>query len=262
MQRFRVVVVLAALTATSALAQYTSSFGYSFNNPMSAMANDFFFQRMNQRALLRSMLKKRGYTDQKLNDMTTDQMIAALGGSKNAVEASREVPAPTATKFKPSGKRLLVPTLAASLSQDKAQQQALVELFDQGIKAYEQEASKDGFVNDVAGAVAFFIGSAYFVFHDGQEPNEDGLTLFARQLQHAMDTPELKKVPAADKQKFYELLVGMGTWLGVTYQLAAQNDDAALKAQLKDAAGSVLKGYLKLEPSKVDITANGLVIAP
>lgn len=262
MLRFRVVVVLAVFSTGTALAQYTSSYGYSFNNPMSAMANDWFFDRMNQRALLRSMLKKRGYADQKLNDMTTDQMIAALGGSKKAAEASREVAAPTATKFKPTGKRLLVPALAASLTQDKAQQQALAELFDQGIKAYEQEATKDGFVNDLAGAIAFFIGSAYFVFHEGQEPNEDGLTLFARQLQHAMDTPELKKVGAVDKQKFYELLVGMGTWLGVTYQLAVQNHDEALKAQLRDAAGSVLKGYLKLEPSKLSFTANGLVIAP
>ncbi|MCC6332687.1 MAG: hypothetical protein IT380_01710 [Myxococcales bacterium] len=262
MQRFRIVAVLAVFTASTALAQYTSSYGYSFNNPMSAMANNFFFQNMNKRALLRSMLKKRGYTDEKLNAMTLDEMIAALGGTKKAVEASREVPAPTSTKFKPAGKRLLVPTLAASLSQDKAQQQALVELFEQGIKAYEQEAAKDGFVNDLAGAIAFFIGTAYFVFHEGQEPDEDGLTLFARQLQHAMDTPDLKKVGAADKQKFYELLVGMGTWLGVSYQHAARDGDEALKAQLRDAAGGVLKGYLKLEPSKLAFTANGLVIAP
>lgn len=268
MPRFRFVAVVVAcavaLTAAPVGAQYMSSFGYSFNNPISATCNSLLWQKMNQRMLLRTMLKERGYTDAQLGQMSSDQMLAALGGAKQAAEACTKLPVPAtaATKFKPTGKRLVVPALATALTEDKAQQAALREVFEAGLKAYEAEAGKDGLANDLAGAVAFFLGTAYLVFHDGEEPDGDGLTLLARGLQLTMDTPELKEVSAADKQKFYELLVSLSTWLGVTWQQAVQDGDEALKAQLKDAAAAALKGYLKLEPEKVRITASGLEVAP
>ena len=40
-----------------------------------------------------------------------------------------------------------------------------------------------------------------------------------------------------------------------------QTNDAELKAQLKDGATAVIKGFLKLEPSQVQITGGGLQIA-
>lgn len=267
MQRVRFAAVLAAaavaLTAAPAAAQYTSAYGYSFNNPISASLNTMMWDRVNQRMLLKSMLRRHGFTDAQIDKMSSDQMLAALGGAKKAAEAVKQAPTPAtaATKFKPAKKQLLVPTLIASLTKDQAQRQALKEVFDAGFQAYEAEAAKEGLDHDVAGATAFFIGVAYTVFHDGQEPDDDGLTLFARQLQQSMDTPEMKKVAAADKQKFYELLVGLATWLLAGWQSALQTNDEPFKAQLKEAAGGVLKGYLKLEPEQVTFTAAGLELA-
>lgn len=267
MQRFRfaAVVVAAAvsLTAAPASAQYMSSYGYSFNNPISASLNTMMWDRVNQRMLLKSMLRRHGFTDAQIDKMSSDQMLAALGGAKMVAEAAKQAPTPAtaATKFTPAKKQLLVPTLISSLTKDKAQQQALKEVFDAGFQAYEVEAAKEGLDHDVAGAIAYFIGVAYLVYHEGQEPDDDGLTLFARQLQQSMDTPDLKKVASADKQKFYELLVGLATWLIAGWQTAVQTNDDAFKAQLKESAGGVLKGYLKLEPDKVKFTAAGLEVA-
>lgn len=260
--RFAAVVVAAAvaLTAAPASAQYTSAYGYSFNNPISASLNTMMWDRVNQRMLLKSMLRRHGFTDAQIDKMSSDQMLAALGGGK---KAAQEAPKPTApaTKFTPAKKQLLVPALIASLTKDKAQQQALKDVFDAGFQAYEAEAVKEGLDHDVAGAIAYFIGVAYLVYHEGQEPDDDGLTLFARQLQQSMDTPDLKKVASADKQKFYELLVGLATWLIAGWQTAVQTNDDAFKAQLKESAGGVLKGYLKLEPDQVKFTAAGLEVA-
>jgi hypothetical protein len=258
MFRSRVLLVAAVLTASASFAQYTNSYGYSFNNPISASVNQMTWDRLNQRLVLRVMLKKHGFTDAQLNGMSTDQMLASLGGAKQAAQESKALPATPASKFKPAGKRLLVPTLATSLSTDPEQQKVLRQVFEAGLKEYEKEAAREGLVNDLAGAMAFFLGTAWYVLHDGQDPDEDGLTLVARQLQQLFDTPEMRKIADAEKQQFYELLVGMATWLGVTWQAAAQSDDQALKAQLKDAANGIIKGYFKLEPSRVRITAAGL----
>ena len=247
--------------ASTALAQYTNSYGYSFNNPISSSINQMMWDKMNQRLLLRTMLKKKGFTDERLNQLSTDQMIASLGGSQQAADDAKKLPVAAATKFKPAGKRLLVADLAAALTKDAEQQKTLREVFAAGLKAYEDEAGKEGLSNDLGGAMAFFLGTAWFIRHDGQEPDENGLTLVARQLQQVLDTPELKKVADADKQRCYELLVGMATWLVVSWQQAAESGDGALKAQLKEAAGGVLKGYFKVEPSQVKITAAGLEIA-
>ncbi len=249
----------ALLTAAPAAAQYTNSYGYTFNNPISASINSMMWSRLNDRLLYKSMLKKQGYGDAQLDAMSTSELEAALtGGAKKATGEAKKPAPPAAARFKPAKKRLLLTSLAAALTKDPAQQRALVEVFEAGLKAYEAEASKDGLANDLGGATAFFLGVAWFVFHDGQEPDSDGLTRVARQLQLLFDTPEVRKVADADKQRFYELLVGMGTWLGAAWQQASADGDEATKAQLKEAAAAVLQGYLKVEPSKIRITSAGL----
>ena len=168
------------------------------------------------------------------------------------------MPSSGASKFKPSSKRLLLPALAASLSKEPETQKVLMQIFEAGMQGYAQEAGKEGLGNDLAGAIAFFLGAAMLVTHEGVAPDDDGLTIVARQLQQIFDTPEMKKVADADKQKFFELLVGMGSWLLASWQIAGQTNDEPLKAQLKDAATGIIKGFLKLEPSQVRITAAGL----
>jgi hypothetical protein len=246
------------LTATSASAQYTNSYGYTFNNPISSSLNQMSWDRINQRLLLKSMLRKKGFTDAQLNAMSTDQLMASLGGAKKAAAESKSVPTSGASKFKPSSKRLLLPALAAALSKEPETQKALMSIFEAGMQGYAQEAGKEGLANDVAGALTFFLAAAMLVTNDGVAPDDDGLTIVARQLQQIFDTPEMKKVADADKQKFFELLVGMGSWLMASWQIAGQTNDEPLKAQLKEAARGVIKGFLKLEPSQVRITSAGL----
>jgi len=249
------------VAAGSAWGQYTNTYGYTFNNPISASCNSLFWDRMNSRLVYRMMLKKRGYTDAQLGQMSADQMLSLLGGS-SAAKAEVEKPVQAAaTAFQPASRPLLLPAMAQSLVNDPEQQNALLEIFTQGLQAYEKEAAPAGLKNDVAGAMAFLIGASYYVHNNGQEPDENGTELLARALQQSLDTPEFRRIADEDKQKFYELMIGLGTYLGVAYQQAVTENDAQLAGQLKGAASDALKGFLKLDPDTVRITAAGLELA-
>jgi hypothetical protein len=252
-----VFVLAAALPAPALPAQYTNSYGYSFNNPVSATANAMFWDKMNSRLLYRSMLKKKGYTDEQLNAMSTEQMLALLGGAAAAPDAKKAIPG-APSKFRMSGQYVLLPDLVKNLTPNAEYQKALLEVFIQGVQAYEKEAAPDGFDHDVAGAMTFFIASAYYVYRGGEEPNGDGTTFIGRAIQQNLDNPEFRSISDLDKQKFYEFMIGMGTYLIVAYKQASGSDDLQTAGQLKSAAADVLKGYLKLDPMTVRITANGL----
>jgi len=249
-----------SLPAT-ALAQYMSSFGYSFNNPISSTCNSLMWQHANARAVYRSALERHGYTDAQLEKMSEDDMKAALGGGAKAAAAAKKPRAHGASKFKPQKKRLLLGKMAASLVSDPAQQKVLRDLFEAGIAAYEKEARSSGGVHDVAGAMGFFIATAYSVYHDGAEPNPEGVEMLIRALQAQYDTPEFARVAAADKQRFYELMLGLATYLGATYQQAAAAGDAELAGAMKQTAAGAPRGFLKLDPDTLRFVPTGIEIA-
>jgi hypothetical protein len=69
---------------------------------------------------------------------------------------------------------------------------------------------------------------------------------------------DLAAISAADKQKFYELMLVLGTFLMASRQQAVSDGDTATVASLKSAAGDALRGFLKLDPASFRITSNGL----
>jgi hypothetical protein len=251
------VLLAAAWLAPALSAQYTNSYGYTFNNPVSAMANTIVWNRMNARLMYQAMLKKKGYTDAQLSKLTTKQMLARLGVEGGAAEVQKSRPG-AATKFRMAESYVLLPDLAKNLTADPGQQKALVQVFDQGVQAYEKDAAADGFGRDVAGAMTFLIASAYYVYRGGEEPDEKGTTFIGRAIQQNLESEEFRRIADLDKQKFYEFMIGMGTYLILAYKQAAEGGDARVVDQIKAYSGDALKSYLKLDPAAIRITANGL----
>jgi hypothetical protein len=252
-----------------ALAQY-KSYGYTFSNPVTAQCNTNFWSGMNSRLIYRMILKKHGYTDAQLTAMSTQQMYDLIQSGDKGEKAGKPQPqeqartaAPEnpASRFKPTAKRLLLPEMVKSLTENPAYQGALLEVFEAGLQAYEKEAKKLGLANDLAGSIAFFIGCAYTVYRDGDEPNETGLEMLARALQQQFNTPAFRGIPDRDKQKFHELTIALATYLLATRQTAVETKDAPLAATLKAAAAEALKGFLKMDPARFQITANGVELA-
>lgn len=250
------------LLAAPARGQYRSSYGYTFNNPLSAFCNDLAWNDINARLSYKSMLKKQGYTDAQIEGMSTRRMIEILGGETRAAAASAGAKtAPGASLFKPAGKRLLFPVLAQRLASDADGRKALLEVFEAGMKGYEEGAAENGFVNDLAGAMAYFIGVGYFVIHDGEVPDEKGLDEVGFALRRSMDTPRVRGIADSEKQKFYELMIGLGTYFAAAFRQSVEGGDAKSAALIKEAANEGLKGFLGLDPSSIRITRAGLEIA-
>ncbi|MCX6560295.1 MAG: hypothetical protein NTZ26_07250 [Candidatus Aminicenantes bacterium] len=258
-RRFLIPLLLLAALAP-ARGQYANSYGYTFNNPVSASCNQMFWDKMNARQTYKALLKKKGYSDAQLERLSTETMEALLAGKEGKAAETPAMAAPAATRFKPARSRLLLPALAGSLGTTAEQKKALTEVFEAGLEGYEKEAASSGLINDVAGAIAYFIGVGYYVIHDGDEPDGDGLEAIGRTLQHTLDTPPFRSIADPDKQKFYELMIGLGTYFAVAYRQAAEGGDAKAAAVIKDAASESLKGFLNLEPSTIRITREGMEI--
>ncbi len=281
-----------------------STFGIGFNNPMSAWANQTMWQSTVASVSMREPLEKMGYSDGQLDNMSADEMIAALRGGRpasgaptaavvppppeappprpvpavisvvpNVVPAKTVLakgdlaglvfPATSATKFKPTRGRLAVNQLVSELTTDPAVVKDITALVELGLKEYDREAAADGLVNDVAGSMAYFVGSCSYVINDGTAPDPEGLALVGRMLQQLLENPRVKKVSSVEKQKLHEFLVGFGTIVLGVYEVSAESKDTATISALKDGCYSFANQTLKLDLRQYQITGFGLErIAP
>lgn len=134
-------------------------------------------------------------------------------------------------------------------------------VFEEGFKAYEAEAKKEGVENDVAGALTFFILTHWSIYNEGKEPSDKGTVAMVRQLQNLLSSPEMRSAKDADKQSLYEWCVTMSTFSLATFQVAKNENDEKLGSNLKEAAGGALKKLLGVEPERIQVTDLGLEIA-
>jgi len=257
--------------AAYASAQWTSGYGYSSFNPLSGTINTLSWDSYNSRLVYKIGLKEKGFTDAQLENMSTDELMKAYYGAGIAKkqmdeEDGKEKKAPIAakgafaTQFKPSGKRVLMPAIIDSLTEDAGQRKELVKIFGQTMDAYEAEAKKANLENDIAGAIGFFAGMAFMV-QDGQVPDEDGMSFLTLAIRSELNTPEIKKISSLDKQKFYEFMLTMGSYLLLS-EMSLTEEDKDTKAALKDVSKDVLIKFLGIDPSKVMLTSDGLVKRP
>lgn len=243
-----------------------SSYGYTFNNPSSAMMNTFMWDQINKRSALKVGLRKKGYTDTQLANMTNDELLRAHGKAKitpkgsssktsapTASKATAVAPtAPVTTKFRPSGKRILMPQIVASLTQDKEQQKVLTKLFTDSFDVYEKEALAKGFENDVAGAIAYFTYVAFTL--QGSEPTEKGIEALALGLREGLGD-KYATVSNTDKQNFYEFMVTMASFL----YLSSMDATPEFLTQLKDVSAQVCQKFISLDVTKYNLTDDGLI---
>lgn len=259
--------------------------GRTFNNPMSASLDTFVTQGMQRRMMYRSMLRSKGYSDNEISQITklpevvwakymakkqpitdTPESVAAKQKKANTTSAKPVAkpanPVP-ATRFTPTGKRLLLDQAAEAFGTNNEEKAAYKTIFAEVAKAYESEAKRLGFANDIAGAMAFLIDTAYTLYKPDVKPNGDvGNKAIVRQLQEALDNDTLRKSPAAEKQKLYEYYISLGAYLYAMSEIAKESKDETAKAGAVKLGGEALKSLLKVEPSRVRLTENGLEIAP
>lgn len=266
----RALLVFLALGGLFAVAnaQYTSYSGYSFNNPVSATVSNMVWERMNARLIFRSGLKRKGFTDAQLSGLSLDELKEAYRTGKIPGKKPASPPKPAdpnkpasprvpATRFKPTGQRVLLPDLINGFTTDEQHRSALASMFRASFEAFEKAAAKEKMENDVALAIAYFT-SAAFLLQDGKAPSDEATNTLARAIQIGLDTPEYRKIADLEKQKFYEFMVTMGSYLAASAAEFTGEADKPAREGLKNAAAEVLRKFLGIDPEKVKLSPNGL----
>lgn len=245
--------------------QYTNPYtGRTFNNPMSSTLDTWILHSMQRRMMYSSMLRKKGYSSARLNQMSTEQMQAALGlkgkSGKLVATSSKKsaIAVPPATRFKPGPKRLLLDAFADGLGKSAEEKAGYRTIFTEVLKTYELEAKKAKLENDVAAAMVFNVATNYSLYRPGATITDAGSDAMVAQFRGILDTDNLRKASNTDKQKLYEVFLLLGAYSIAINTVAAQQADPQVKKAAQMLAGEGLRYLLKTDPAKVKITNNGL----
>lgn len=238
----RSVVLVALVVSVSAQAQYSG-----FTNISIPSMNSF---------IATQQLSAQVRMSQRVLDRVTH---ATETGSTAAAEAPPPAPVkPTATTFRPSGKRLMVQRFASSLSQDPAEVKEMTEAFTQGLKAFEAEAKRLGRPNSVAMAFAYLVGVCVMVDSDHEAPEAALLTLQAKVDAAFGESAEFKRLSDKERQQLYETMVLMATLPLAGYMVAKETHDDALLQTYRGVAATALEVTLGVRPEKLRFTADSL----
>lgn len=162
-----------------------------------------------------------------------------------------------ATRFKPSGSRLLLTDFVNGVTKEEEERKVLQEAFDKMMTEYEKAAKSAGMENDLTLAVTFAV-SQYWTLWKGTDIPEGGEKALLVQLQGVLNSPETAKLSDIEKQKLYESILYGAFSLQFTAYLAEQGKDAETKKNVTKAAQGELAKLLGVAPEKIRLTANGI----
>ena len=114
--------------------------------------------------------------------------------------------------------------------------------------------------NDVAGAVAAFIAGNYMAYRGVDLPDEQFKTLAGQMHEVLATEPGFAAASSAQKKEVYEQLAVLGTLMAATQEGLKQQPNDQLAAAMRKAAKAYLEEFLKVDASKISLSARGLVI--
>jgi len=113
--------------------------------------------------------------------------------------------------------------------------------------------------NDLSSGMVAMLAGAYMAYNN-VSLNDNYMKPMAKQFKEALESvTEFDKMSDSDKKYIYDQMVIIGMTLAVNQSQNQQNPNAKVTAQLRRAGKEVLEGVLKVNASKVRITASGLI---
>jgi hypothetical protein len=151
--------------------------------------------------------------------------------------------------------------LVAAFTENRSEQEALLELFRISKNAYGDEAAKKGRNNDVAMALTFFIATCVTVYHDAPEPSDTALDNLYESLAGLMSQDAaIVNSSNIDKQILHDRLIYISGLVLGGYTVAKEQNDSASLTTFRLLAGVCLKSLMQLEPDNLRFDQNGLVV--
>jgi hypothetical protein len=178
-------------------------------------------------------------------------------GARSAGQGAKPKPVASTPRFTPSAQPVAPHELAKSYPpgrRDEAER-----FFARTLDGYRGIEAKFGLPrNDLAGAVAAFIAGNYVAWRDEPFPDENFPPLVMQM--RGVIAGAVQGASNAERQRLYEELAILGTHMALTREALQQQPDAKLKAEMKRAAGRNLEQFLKVDPDRVVIGAQGLAV--
>lgn len=175
-----------------------------------------------------------------------EKVPAECGNASSSSSSSSAPPAsPTATRFTPVAGDDAVKKLADSLGSDPEERQQILQLAAAGQEIFAKKY-KGKWNNTIAGAMTFFIASAYTVGND-REPSMEAEERLFSSLNATLAQSDIVRASNAEKTALYNvLLAGAGLPL-VFYVDGKQNDNAAQVNQAKKMADGFGQQFFKMD---------------
>ncbi len=150
--------------------------------------------------------------------------------------------------------------LADALGETPEEKALIKQIYAATKAAYQKEAAKKGWQNNIAAGLTFFTVAAMTVYRDAEEPGDDAANNYFHVVNNALDEiPEFATVTNKDKQSYNNMLIGFGGLLLAGYMEGKQNNDAATIATFQKLAGRLIQMVLKTDPDNLRIE-NGQIV--
>lgn len=248
--------LLTALIVASppAAAQYSDSMGYGgWNNPMSSMMSTILWNRLIYRT---PQEYKNGTMSSGTSTGANSPKLSAGAARATAVDDK-------SVKFRATGDHIRTPALAAKLGSTTAEREEYLKLMNAVIDAFGQHAQKAGLQNDLALALAYFLGENVRVYRGLPELTDVQYLEIRNTITETLaSTGALTAATDLQKQEFYEALVA---YTGITqygYEQGLQaNNDAVIKGYQK-IAGRNLQTVTGISPDDMDFGARQTPSSP
>lgn len=189
----------------------------------------------------------------------------AVSGSSASSNAKKVVSPPPVKRnygvFRPDATVDTGKALADALG-DTLEEKALIKQIYIATKTgFDKEAAVRGWKNNVAAGLTFFTVSAMTVYHDSDEPSDEAVSTYFKNVNSALDEiPEYATVANKEKQGFNNMLIGFSGILLATYTEAKQTSNAEMIDSSKKLAGMLIEMVLKTDPENIKIENDQIVL--
>jgi len=240
-------IIAFAFPARPATAQFQDSMGMNFNNGSSALASTAIWSSIFYRTPAASNRTSRTSPSQ----------------TRSPRNQTAKPTNPNAIQFRPTGTYLKTRALAESLGNSAAEREQYQKLMNTVLDAFGQQAQKAGFPNDIAAAIAFFLGENIRIYRGLPDLSDQQYINLRNTIADALvSSGALNNLTDRQKQEMYETLVA---YTGITqygYEQGVQaRNDAIIKGYQK-VAGQNLRTVTKMSPDSMNLTTDGPAANP
>ncbi len=258
---------VSAQTYNSNSGGYNTGYGTVYGTFGLAMATQNMYNSMQmniQRNIMRAaMIKKWGRAAVEKAEREARSGSSAKTAAANAPKIEYTPPPEPKNygTFRPDATVNTARVIADALGTTPEEKKLYITIVNSTKAAFEAQAMKKGWNNNLAAAFTFFIVSNVTIYHNAEEPGDEAVdALFLAVSQSLDDVPEFGRMANRDKQSLYNTLIAFAGIPLATYVDGASKKDAGTMEVASKLSGEMLRLVLKIDPETIRFSNGALVV--